>query len=174
MKSTGIIRRIDELGRIVIPKEIRKSLRINEGENLEIYIENDSIVLKRFSSIKSICDLAQQLTDVTYSYIKKNIFIADNNYIIASSGNLKKEILNKNISNELNNAVRRREKLIEKYKKDIHLTESVELNTRYVINSIISNGDVVGIVVIVDDNITNEDFEISNIISDFIGRYIEN
>ena len=48
MKSTGIIRRIDELGRIVIPKEIRKNLRIKEGENLEIYIENDNIILKKY------------------------------------------------------------------------------------------------------------------------------
>ena len=49
MKTTGIIRRIDELGRIVIPKEIRKNLRIKNGESLEIYLENDSIILKKYS-----------------------------------------------------------------------------------------------------------------------------
>ena len=173
MKSTGIIRRIDELGRIVIPKEIRKSLRINEGENLEIYINNDSIVLKKFSSIKKISDLAGQLTDVTYSYIKKNIIIADNNSIIAVSGPLKKEIINENISTDLSNSIKRREKLIEKYKKDIAITDKVVLNTKYIINSIISNSDVIGIVMIIDDNIDEKDFEISNIIADFIGKYNE-
>ena len=54
MKTTGIIRRIDELGRIVIPKEIRKNLRIKNGESLEIYLENDSIILKKYSQIESL------------------------------------------------------------------------------------------------------------------------
>ena len=53
MKTTGVIRRIDELGRIVIPKEIRKNLRIKNGESLEIYLENDSIILKNYSHIES-------------------------------------------------------------------------------------------------------------------------
>ena len=54
MKTTGIIRRIDELGRIVIPKEIRKNLRIKNGESLEIYLENDSIILRKYSQIESL------------------------------------------------------------------------------------------------------------------------
>ena len=63
MKATGIIRRIDALGRIVIPKEMRKSLRIKEGENLEIFVDsNDNIVLKKYSAIKNLEDLAQSLT----------------------------------------------------------------------------------------------------------------
>ena len=54
MKTTGVIRRIDELGRIVIPKEIRKSLRIKNGESLEVYLDGDSIILKKFSQIESL------------------------------------------------------------------------------------------------------------------------
>ena len=173
MKSTGIIRRIDELGRIVIPKEIRKSLRISEGENLEIFINDDTIILKKFSSIKKIADLAQQLTDVTYSYIKKNIIIADHNNIIAASGPLKREIINSNISNELSSAIKRREKIVEKYQKEISITDKKTINTKYIINSIISNSDVIGLVIIIDDNIDEKDYEISNIIADFIGKYNE-
>ena len=63
MKTTGIIRRIDELGRIVIPKEIRKNLRIKNGESLEIYLENDSIILKKYSQIES-------LKNVSIDYVK--------------------------------------------------------------------------------------------------------
>ena len=74
MKATGVVRRIDELGRIVIPKEIRKNLRIHEGENIEIYInEKENIVLKKHSLIKEIDDFAQKFTDSLHSFFKKDI-----------------------------------------------------------------------------------------------------
>ena len=61
--KTGVIRRIDELGRIVIPKEIRRSLRIKEGESLEILVDNENIILKKYSLIKNLNDFAQNITD---------------------------------------------------------------------------------------------------------------
>ena len=84
MKSTGIIRRIDELGRIVIPKEIRKNLRIKEGENLEIYIENDNIILKKYSLLKNLTDIAAIYVEVLNSLIKDNIVIIDSDTVIAA------------------------------------------------------------------------------------------
>ena len=101
MKTTGIVRRIDELGRIVIPKEIRKSLRIKEGESLEILIDNEDIILKKYSVIKNLNDFAQNITDSIYSFIKNNILITDTNSILAVSGPLKKELLNKSIGTDL-------------------------------------------------------------------------
>lgn len=69
MKATGVVRRIDELGRIVIPKEIRKTMRIREGENIEIFIDgNQNIVLKKYSIIKKLGDFAQSFTDAIYSF----------------------------------------------------------------------------------------------------------
>ena len=68
MKATGIIRRIDDLGRVVIPKEIRKNLRIKEGDNLEIFVENEEIIFKKFSMMNKINDLANELTDSIYTY----------------------------------------------------------------------------------------------------------
>ena len=71
MKATGIIRRIDDLGRIVIPKEIRKKLKINEGENIEIYIDDlEHIILKKYSNLKNVKDIAQKITDSIYSCFK--------------------------------------------------------------------------------------------------------
>ena len=75
MKATGIIRRIDDLGRIVIPKEIRKNLRLRVGESLEIFIDGDDIVLKKFSVVSRISDLAQQLVDSMNIFTKYNIII---------------------------------------------------------------------------------------------------
>ena len=73
MKTTGIIRRIDELGRIVIPKEIRKNLRIKNGESLEIYLENDSIILKKYSQIESLKNVSIDYVEAFNQIIKHNI-----------------------------------------------------------------------------------------------------
>lgn len=74
MKTTGIIRRIDELGRIVIPKEIRKNLRIKNGESLEIYLENDSIILKKYSQIESLKNVSIDYVEAFNQIIKHNIY----------------------------------------------------------------------------------------------------
>ena len=75
MKTTGIIRRIDELGRIVIPKEIRKNLRIKNGESLEIYLENDSIILKKYSQIESLKNVSIDYVEAFNQIIKHNIIV---------------------------------------------------------------------------------------------------
>ena len=110
MKSTGIVRRIDELGRIVIPKEIRNNMRLRSGENIEIYTDNDSIILKKFSMVNKISDLAQELTDAIYTFLKYNIFITDMHTIISASGTKKKELLNKNLSEFIIEKIEKREK----------------------------------------------------------------
>ena len=71
--KTGVIRRIDELGRIVIPKEIRRSLRIKEGESLEILVDNENIILKKYSLIKNLNDFAQNITDSIKSFINNSV-----------------------------------------------------------------------------------------------------
>lgn len=174
MKATGIVRRIDELGRIVIPKEIRKSLHMVEGENIEIYIENDNIILKKFSIIKNMDDLAQKICDVVYSNIKKNIVITDNNYIIAAAGEIKKDYLNQELSKEMKENIKRREKLLEKYDKDLEIISGECIISKYVINSIITSGDAVGLVIIFDSSeISEVDMKISGILTNFIGKYLE-
>ena len=77
MKTTGVIRRIDELGRIVIPKEIRKSLRIKNGESLEVYLDGDSIILKKFSQIESLESISVDYVEAFNQIIKHNIIVTD-------------------------------------------------------------------------------------------------
>ena len=101
MKTTGIIRRIDELGRIVIPKEIRKNLRIKNGESLEIYLENDSIILKKYSQIESLKNVSIDYVEAFNQIIKHNIIVTDRDKVVAVSGPFKKKYLDKEI-NELN------------------------------------------------------------------------
>lgn len=104
MKATGVVRRIDELGRIVIPKELRKNLHIKEGENIEIYTnENDNIILKKFSSLKKIVDFADIIAESIYSVTKYNTLIFDNDSVVAYAGKTKKDYQNKYIGDFLLN-----------------------------------------------------------------------
>ena len=97
MKTTGIIRRIDDLGRLVIPKELRRSLRIKNGESLEIFVDGEDIVLKKYSPMESIEDAAIKYVDSFNKVIKHSVIVTDKDKVIAASGTLKKKYLGKNI-----------------------------------------------------------------------------
>lgn len=174
MKSTGIVRRIDELGRIVIPKEIRKNLKINETDNIEIYVENDAVILKKYSFIRAIHDFSGILTESIYHNIKKTTIITDTTNIIACSGNIKNKIINENISDDLANSIKRRENLFEKHKKCFFITDKYKTECSYLIKSILNAGDVVGLFIIIDDNaLSEQDLLIADIVTRFLGNYLE-
>ena len=174
MKTTGIVRRIDELGRIVIPKEIRKSLRIKEGESLEILIDNEDIILKKYSVIKNLNNFAQNITDSIYYFIKNNILITDTNSILAVSGPLKKELLNKSIGTDLELKIKRREEMLEKHKKALKITDK-ELECTYAVSPVIVAGDVIGLVMIIstEDNVEDVDLKLTQIASKFLSNHLE-
>lgn len=176
MKATGVVRRIDELGRIVIPKEIRKTLRIKEGESLEIYIDNnENILLKKYSSMNKLSDFAQTFTDSIHSEMKHNVIITDTDSVIAASGELKKNYLNKNISDKLLKSISKRESILEKQKKEIEIIEGVTEIGTYAFHTIVSNGDAIGLVLVFSkgDEITEEEMQIVNITSQILAKYLE-
>ncbi len=176
MKATGIIRRIDELGRIVIPKEIRKVLRIKEGENLEIYVDGaDNIILKKYSLIKKINDFAQDFADSIHTFIKHDVIISDNDTILAATGSLKKIYLNKSISAELEERISKRDEIVEFYPQSICLVDDKKIETTYVMVPIIVNGDAIGMVMIlgINDKVTDVDLKISQIASRFLKAHLE-
>lgn len=86
MKSTGVVRKIDELGRIVIPKEIRRTLRIRDGENLEIFVDDTSIILKKYSKMFTSVEMANQLCHLICDVLDYSIFVTDRDRVIAASG----------------------------------------------------------------------------------------
>ncbi len=176
MKATGIVRRIDELGRIVIPKEIRKTLRIREGDSLEIYTnDSEDIVLKKYSIMNNIVEFAQNLTDSVYTFLKQDIIVTDTSEVIASSGDLKRDYIHKRISDNLINFINRRENMIEKYPKDIEIIENQTINATYSISTIVANGDAVGLVIILDKDNKIEDVSqnITQIAAQFLAKYLE-
>ena len=173
MKATGVVRRIDDLGRIVIPKEIRRNLRIRDGESLEIFVDDDNVVLKKYSIMKNIDEYASNLVDSLYSLVKKSVVITDCDSVIACSGNVK-GLLNKSISDKLSSSIKRRESIIEKYDKELIITDDFSIDSKYVINSIIANGDSVGLVIIFDkDEIGDDDMLIASLASKILSKSIE-
>lgn len=112
MKATGIVRRIDELGRVVIPKEIRRTLRIREGDPLEIYTDHDGeVVLKKYSPIGEISSIAKDYTDSLYRSLGHIACICDRVMVVSASGSPKKELWERPLSPEMESAIQSRQTL---------------------------------------------------------------
>lgn len=175
MKATGVIRRIDELGRVVIPKEIRKNLRIREGDSLEIYInENDDIVLKKYSALNKLKEFSFVLAESIYDDIKKTVLITDTDKVIAAAGKDKKEYLDKDLSENVVFAMQRREQKLESHQKEFQICDKKEMMT-YTIATIIVNGDVFGSVMIFNKTGSLGEMEqtIVNVMANFLAKHID-
>ena len=167
MKNTGIIRKIDKLGRIVIPKEIRNSLRILDDDNLELLIDGENIVLKKFSYIKNIKNIAQTLLNSIKYTNEYNVIIYDSNSVIATThkykfliGSLPTFDMLKYIP--IYNSINKYENIdIEQNKQEIY------------IKPIISNGTFIANIIVISDEKIDKEKSIINYISNFIGKYME-
>lgn len=173
MKLTGMVRRIDELGRIVIPKEIRKTLRIQDGESMELIITEEGILLKRYMVMNKLEGLAQNFTDSIYSLIKKNVVITDIDKVLAFSGNNKKEYIDFKVSDEIVEKIKRRESILEPHYKDLTITDK-KINCSYAINTITINGDAVGLIIIFSNSLKLDetDYKIIKIVSKFLENFL--
>ena len=109
MKATGIVRRVDVLGRVVVPKEIRKILSIDEGDPIEIFTEKDSIVLKKYSPLSNMDGLLEDVCKALLRITGKNVIITDKNVVLAVSGNGLKDVIGQNVSKELNSLILNRQ-----------------------------------------------------------------
>lgn len=109
MKETGIVRRIDELGRVVIPKELRKTLRLKEGEQMEIFTTGDnSLVLRRYSALGSGAGMSQAYCDALNRATGKGAVICDSVNVLGASGAPFRELVGEEISEKLYNVLDRR------------------------------------------------------------------
>ncbi|MEN2766718.1 stage V sporulation protein T [Ornithinibacillus xuwenensis] len=149
MKATGIVRRIDDLGRVVIPKEIRRTLRIREGDPLEIFIDREGeVILKKYSPINELGNFATEYAQALFDSLHFPVLICDRDEIIAVAGESKKDYLNKNIGSKIEKAIENRSQTIETEATTIELLpgKEEEVNS-YCASPIIANGDPIGCVV---------------------------
>lgn len=152
MKATGIVRRIDDLGRVVIPKEIRRTLRIREGDPLEIFTGREGeIILKKYSPIGEMGAFAKQYAESLAQTLGILVCVSDKDQIIAASGTGKKDLQEKNISRELERAIEAREQIQASAgeKKYINVAEEMkDVYKQEVICPILSEGDAIGAVIL--------------------------
>ena len=156
MKATGIVRRIDDLGRVVIPKEIRRTLRIREGDPLEIFVDREGeVILKKYSPIGELGDFAKEYADSLHEALGHIACIADRDTIIAVAGAPKKEFINKAIGSAVEKVMEDRKALIfnnpgkEPVSKDCMIVEDGDCRySAEVIAPIIAEGDPIGAVIL--------------------------
>jgi len=183
VKATGVVRRIDDLGRIVIPKEIRKTLRIREGDPLEIFTDKEGeIILKKYSPIGELSEFATQYAETLAKTTGHIACITDKDTIIAVAGAPKKEYLEKSISSEIERLIEDRVTWTAKTKDEKHLPVLLTDNdtskyTSQVIWPIIAEGDSIGTVMLLSTqpNIKMNDVEVKVVQSaaGFLGRQME-
>ena len=109
MKATGIVRRIDDLGRVVIPKEIRRTMRIREGDPLEIFTDNEGgVIFKKYSPIGELSSFASRYAEVLYKVGGCPVLICDRDSVVSAAGIPKKEVLERRVSPMLEDLMERR------------------------------------------------------------------
>ncbi len=154
MKATGVVRRIDDLGRVVIPKEIRKTLRIKEGDPLEIFTYREGqVILKKYSPIGELSEFATGYAETLSKTTGHIACITDKDTIIAVSGGPKKEFLEQDISQELEQLMEDKEIYTSKENSDIAMpitknNNQERKNNAQVVYPIVSNGDTIGSVIL--------------------------
>ncbi|EWH22646.1 stage V sporulation protein T [Bacillus haynesii] len=177
MKATGIVRRIDDLGRVVIPKEIRRTLRIREGDPLEIFVDRDGeVILKKYSPISELGDFAKEYADALYDSMGHSVLICDRDVYIAVSGGSKKDYLNKSISDMVEKAMDQRNSVLDGDAKTIQFIDGIDEEVAsYTVGPIVANGDPIGAVVIFskDQSIGEVEHKAVETAAGFLARQME-
>mgnify|MGYP002601265328 FL=1 len=153
MKATGIVRRIDDLGRVVVPKEIRRTLRIREGDPLEIFTDKEGeIILKKYSPIGELSAFAKQYAESLSQMLGCLAGICDMDQVVAAAGNGKKELQDEDITRELGEFLKERKTQNAKAgeKKYVPVVSKTEPYSQEVISPILCAGDVIGAVLLLN------------------------
>ena len=150
LKATGIVRRIDDLGRVVIPKEIRRNLRIREGDPLEIFVDRGGeVILKKYSPIGELSDFAQEYADSLAETTGHLALITDREEVVAVAGGPRKDWLNKDVHAVVDKAMTSRQTQVLRGSGESHLEVNGPWDfAAWVVAPIIAEGDPVGAVVL--------------------------
>lgn len=184
MKATGIVRRIDELGRVVIPKEIRRTLRIREGDPLEIFTDREGeVILKKYSPIGELGDFSKEYTAALHQALGHIAAICDKDAIITVAGASRRELLDKPIHEDVEQLMKNRENALHSRSREdtmLNITVDEDENHEYqaqVIVPIISEGDAIGAVILLSKDsgvkMGATELKVAETAASFIGRQME-
>ena len=179
MKATGIVRRVDDLGRIVIPKEIRRTLRIREGDPLEIYTEKDGgVIFRKYSPMGDLQEFASQMCEAIGSTTGRIAAVADRDAIIALAGAPKRELMDKPNSPELDKLMEQRKNY--RYQEGETIIRASDGSDKYhlgVAAPILSQGDLMGCVMLLlqehDKPLNEWDQKLAQTVAGFLGKQME-
>ena len=181
MQEQGIVRRIDELGRLVIPKELRKTLRIREGDPLEIYASKDELVLKKYSPISSLKEISSAVADGIESLTEKTCIITDCDTVVYVSSGKNKDIVGKNISKEMEKVLKDRKSIVLSRADGSNIIpvisgEDLEFENQIIV-PMITGGDCYGSVILYDKDKTSRfnsaDVKLVQLGSSFLSSQLE-
>jgi len=179
MKATGIVRRIDDLGRVVVPKEIRRTMRIGEGDPLEIYTGDDGeVIFKKYSDVVSLGAIVKDMLASVYCAHKAPVIACDKEKVIAVKGIAEKEIINRRITEDLMGVMERREIYSYGGGDPCFPVEGVE---RYAVACapIIASGNVVGAILILSEDGTpgttasNKEIGLVQVSASYLGTQLD-
>jgi len=177
MKATGIVRRIDDLGRVVIPKEIRRTMRIREGDPLEIFTNSGGeVIFKKYSPIGELASFASQYAEALAQGTKLPVIICDRDHCVAAAGISKKEVLERRISPTLEDIMEQR-KCMNFENDGSHIALEGVKREICVGAPIVNSGDVCGAVVLISDekgtSANETDIKLTCVAADFLGRQMD-
>lgn len=180
MKATGIVRRIDDLGRVVIPKEIRRTLRIREGDPLEIYTEKDGeVIFKKYSPMGDLADFAVQICDSIGKNTGHTTVVCDRDAVIAAFGAPRRELMEKRCSAALEQLMEGRKSY--RWTEDapaIRVSDALERYHLGVCAPIVTEGDLMGCVALLLDSgeapMGEGELKLVQTVAGFLGRQMEN
>ena len=177
MKATGIVRRIDDLGRVVIPKEIRRTLRIREGDPLEIYTDsNGEVIFKKYSPVGELSTFAAQYAEVLSRVSNLPTLIADRDHIVAAAGVPKREYLERRITSAVEDLIEARRNFSSAGDGYMNPVEGLE-RPAGIIFPIIAAGDVTGAVIMLQNerrsNPTEVEIKLAQTAAAFLGKQLE-
>ncbi len=179
MKATGIVRRIDDLGRVVIPKEIRRTLRIREGDPLEIYTDNEGeVIFKKYSPVGELSNFATSYAEVLAKHSGLPTLISDKDHIVSASGVSKREYLERRVTAIIEEFMENRRSFQARVGdiEQVYPVEGVD-NHACIMAPIIASGDVTGSVIMLATNDkkvpTEADIKLVQTAAAFLGKQME-
>ena len=173
MKETGVIRKLDELGRVVIPKEIRKNLRINEGDMVEIYVDGtDEVVLKKHSPFKINEDDSYKLSKTLYDKFKNTILITDDVQVIGGYGTLFGEHIDQYLSKDFKKIFSGQKRY---YGPSFGIIENSKLSYTILARKLLSKDEELGTICMIEENtkIDGNCEQIFDFVASFFAKKLE-
>ena len=179
MKATGIVRRIDDLGRVVIPKEIRRTMRIRDGDPLEIYTSKEGeVIFKKYSLLGGVDEFAEQLCETLSKHTGFLCAVSDRDSVIAAAGPCKRELIDRAISPQMEQLMEKRS-IYQQGRGDAALPVCADnLHTHAATAApILCQGDVLGLVLFAAEEGRypgESEYKLAQTVSAFLGRHMEN